>query len=362
MLLVWFLCLGVLAFCLVMMECPRCGFLQPPDRFCANCGLDIERYQAPKVPWHQQVLTSAPFHLALAAALLLAVVLFLYQARPPWESRPLRQPPVSKHDFSGQPDSSRGTVSVQAINAANTNQGAVDSPPSTSSPAEFQTVTAPSPQGLGEGTEDFLQEDITADAPATPPQRLSVRFYEMTNTDLQQALSLGFNVEDTPVTEQQVATSFTIDKELLEPFLQRARPLIGQSTGPYQESLQTIISQSLDLDILGLEGGPNQTVGLNMEVNLQNIRQNLTDVLLFTSITLPLGEIEESDPSWLSFQISTIKPLPWSSSLLIVGSVPYGRFLGLEEGLYEDGPLSILNSPSFANRQSELVILLTGEP
>ncbi len=31
-----------------MMKCPKCGFSQPKDKYCANCGIDIEIYRPPR--------------------------------------------------------------------------------------------------------------------------------------------------------------------------------------------------------------------------------------------------------------------------------------------------------------------------
>ena len=32
----------------MIQDCPRCGFVQPKDRYCASCGLDIESYRPQK--------------------------------------------------------------------------------------------------------------------------------------------------------------------------------------------------------------------------------------------------------------------------------------------------------------------------
>lgn len=67
-----------------MMECPKCGFSQPQDQFCANCGVDIARYSRTHrtsrfslKPWVAGGL------IALVAAVLAVVLL------PPWGSPPL---------------------------------------------------------------------------------------------------------------------------------------------------------------------------------------------------------------------------------------------------------------------------------
>jgi len=46
--------------------CPKCGFEQPADRFCANCGIDIDNYRAPTKSIIQRLVGSTMFYLALA--------------------------------------------------------------------------------------------------------------------------------------------------------------------------------------------------------------------------------------------------------------------------------------------------------
>lgn len=38
-----------------MMKCPRCGFTQPRDQYCAQCGLDISNYKPPKKSLFDQI-------------------------------------------------------------------------------------------------------------------------------------------------------------------------------------------------------------------------------------------------------------------------------------------------------------------
>ena len=37
-----------------MINCPRCGFEQPRDQFCAKCGIDMHRYTVKKPPFSKR--------------------------------------------------------------------------------------------------------------------------------------------------------------------------------------------------------------------------------------------------------------------------------------------------------------------
>lgn len=60
------------------MECPRCGFNQPEDRYCANCGLDVESYMAKPKPLLSRLLQNANLYLALTAVLVVGLVFYIF--------------------------------------------------------------------------------------------------------------------------------------------------------------------------------------------------------------------------------------------------------------------------------------------
>src|SRR6188508_2353904 len=57
--------------------CPKCGFEQPRDRFCANCGIDIENYRSPPSSIAQKFLGSSLFYGLLALILVGAAIFFV---------------------------------------------------------------------------------------------------------------------------------------------------------------------------------------------------------------------------------------------------------------------------------------------
>ena len=60
----------------MMINCPRCGFYQPKDKYCAQCGLDIEAYRPPEVPLLKKLFGNPFFQ--LSSVLLVALVSGLY--------------------------------------------------------------------------------------------------------------------------------------------------------------------------------------------------------------------------------------------------------------------------------------------
>ena len=84
------------------MDCPRCGFNQPRDRFCANCGLNVEVALAQKPPLWRRVSSSPSFYLTLTGILVALLVVFVITTRVPALLRATRGAPVSSRE-AGDP-------------------------------------------------------------------------------------------------------------------------------------------------------------------------------------------------------------------------------------------------------------------
>jgi hypothetical protein len=64
-----------------MIDCPKCGFSQDEDRYCANCGIDMAAFKPPKAPIGQRILSSWVFHLALIVGAILTTAVILQSHR-----------------------------------------------------------------------------------------------------------------------------------------------------------------------------------------------------------------------------------------------------------------------------------------
>lgn len=58
-----------------MMQCPRCGFSQPEDKYCANCGLNIEAYNNRPRNWLLRMLDNPTFYGVFVGILLILVLI-----------------------------------------------------------------------------------------------------------------------------------------------------------------------------------------------------------------------------------------------------------------------------------------------
>lgn len=65
----------------MLMNCPRCGFDQPQDQYCAQCGVDMLKFRAPTVPLFKRVLNNAVLQVTLVLLISGGVGYSLYLRR-----------------------------------------------------------------------------------------------------------------------------------------------------------------------------------------------------------------------------------------------------------------------------------------
>lgn len=63
----------------MMVSCPRCGFQQPQDRYCAQCGVDMDSYKPQAAPWYQTFFKSTAVQLTLLVAVAGGGAFYVFQ-------------------------------------------------------------------------------------------------------------------------------------------------------------------------------------------------------------------------------------------------------------------------------------------
>ena len=63
----------------MFVNCPKCGFSQPKDRYCANCGVDMDHFIPKEVPAWKKLLTNPYIPLAGVFMVVFAAIFFIRQ-------------------------------------------------------------------------------------------------------------------------------------------------------------------------------------------------------------------------------------------------------------------------------------------
>jgi hypothetical protein len=62
----------------MLMECPKCGFNQPKDQYCAKCGLDIEHFHVRPKPFFIRLWQNPSLYAVLVGGLLVFVMGYIF--------------------------------------------------------------------------------------------------------------------------------------------------------------------------------------------------------------------------------------------------------------------------------------------
>ncbi len=63
----------------MLIKCPRCGFQQPIDKYCAQCGVDMESFKPPEVPLFKKIFGNPLIQLSLLLVIASGLGIYLYQ-------------------------------------------------------------------------------------------------------------------------------------------------------------------------------------------------------------------------------------------------------------------------------------------
>ena len=148
----------------MMMECPRCGFAQPLDRYCASCGLDVENYVVQPKPLIKRLVQDPNSYLSLIVILVVLLAAYLFFAqRERWSRQVGRL-------FTGTPLTSR--------DAADPNTPKRDTPPKPQAEA-LSPDSEPGEDDSAVAAEAPVLEKVAEKAAVMEPQKLEVSHWEV---------------------------------------------------------------------------------------------------------------------------------------------------------------------------------------
>ncbi len=108
----------------MMIQCPKCGFEQPKDQFCAKCGVDMNRYHAKAPPLSKRIGNNSALYLVLILGFILGSVFYL---RSNWES-PMDEEEFIPNDYVEEVREKKIKKRVQKTNAVQAQKEEVPEP------------------------------------------------------------------------------------------------------------------------------------------------------------------------------------------------------------------------------------------
>lgn len=358
------------------MECPRCGFVQPEDRFCANCGLNIATYIAKPKPLTQRIAARPAFYGLLAVISVVILVQVIKRSEtPPVERRGLvatEAAPVANTQSAqtnAKPDSPLVPGAARSNSLATKEESAAPAaasvaPSATALPENAAkslngdsgtAATAGAGTGAGAGagagagtgaasTGSAGAAGAGAGAPSPkPPLNLELSFYEIGRESW---VNLANEGKSTAEQNGWRALAFA-SKEKLVAALSSARRLPGQRVMQAQPSSSAMLHFPL--------GMSNPPLGLFMDFSVVKTESLTMEIDFAGQIDVKHEGAQESHQK--AEFAATFNP---QGALVLIGFIPRKPLPDPVANQLANSPLSAMESPDFLEGQSEVILVLQG--
>lgn len=324
-----------------MIDCPRCGFTQPKDQFCANCGVNMDAFSPkPKPIWHQ--LASSWYFLGAGVAIILIGVIWFMQSSS--VSQPFPEKTLTRDAEFEEEFKKREQQEQQRIQAKRVNKKALIE----SQSAASQVVENIKKQAAQEAQIAQEKEDNKKDI--SEVQKLQIDFYEIERSALNEIIQLG-----TEVHSNSYSQSFLFGAE------SPAKALVSSKGTPLPGGKQQLVSPGSQIQLLFSNLSENSNV--SWEFNLETVvTQVINGTAIFNlksdfyfangdSVFNPIETPEES------FQIST------QNLVLVVGPIPRDiETSEIQDSIPTNNPLKILSSNDFKEGLNEFIFVIQPVP
>lgn len=307
-------------------ECPRCGFIQPPDRFCANCGLDSQNYTPAKPATWKRFLAHPFFQLVVIIGLIGLMIFQLVDTK--------NRVTAVRQNATPTPAPSSPANEDLTVPEASPSQPSTTAVPEQSQALSAQKV-APS------GSLQVEPKKPTTDR----PQKMVIEFAEVPVGLIDQLSREGSPLGET-ATSQSIA--YKLNKPIKE--FSRQEP-ISFLPGSTELALTKDAKKSFQFTRLLQED--DDEMGLQLDVYIRSINEH--------SVALEMtGELNlrPEKKRMQYFAINGSYTLPFTHTLIVTGLVPRMNVSPEDLETLAGTPLMILDSADFMSETTQFVIFL----
>jgi hypothetical protein len=319
----------------MMHSCPKCNFAQPKDRYCANCGLDIENYKPAPDTLLKKFSKNTGLQIATVIAIVVILSGFIYFSQEKVLETHLKQTPQSAASF----------------NQASSDQTDLMPP----EPNEF---TGDNSDPAPETTETTSAEATSADADSVAgkavkvlPTRLNpmltITFAEASKSLLQALANEGQILNETAQTRSFISTGL-IDIQALKARDTEFKLLPGAKTQAFR------VGVTIPVDFSHISRTDNEDVGLNLEINPVQILEATAEFNLLGMLNLrsETNQVIAHQDFNANFVFSP------QNTLVMVGFLPRQKTKAEEAAPFSNTPLAILESAQFLSGITDFVIFI----
>ena len=351
-----------------MVSCPKCGFTQPTDQYCAKCGIDMQSYQPAEKPLYLRILSDTVFQLVTVTVVIGIGFLAVRETRRAALAKRVAEidvareaelsderiakriapPPIapSKKESSSISPPPVAQVSTVAVGAA------VGAAPGVAAPTPTAPTSGVSPASVPSGALAVAASSTTTTAGASatnaPPNSVRVAFYEVRRSALSALTAEAKQAALDGSPGYAVITN--IESKL-------------KSDGGGMHNNDATSPQPLKLNqpALFFKGGRDETTGANLGFTIQVIPTSIEENSVRVQVDIQ-RILRDSGGSGLedeTFPMPDNIVLEKGSALVLINVLPHRSFSETDERFYKSiGALKSLASEEYKSGASTALIII----
>ena len=325
----------------VDIECPRCRFQQPHDEFCANCGINIERYKAKRMPfWKKRALSYylvLLFVIFFTAKFMIQTFSFMNTNKEQKTNKVISPVSLKKPI---DPKEKNTNLTTQALNQNKKEKE--NTPPKIKKPLTLEQTKASAPP------------TNKKKEPSTPSATLSIYFAEFPDESLNRLFNFNadeydFNKKTLTIDARDSSTPLPSPLQFIRDFDGQMLPGKAKKTLFPNDVLQLKFSYSGEE--LPFTEEPSEELEPIIKLEFSLIKSNTSETREIKIKTETFFE----EPLDLDGRFSLIQK---EGLIFVIGNLPRRNLTEEENASFSNSFLSIMNSTSFLEEESHLVMVL----
>jgi hypothetical protein len=330
----------------MMMDCPRCGFSQPKDRYCANCGLDVDHFKPVPESKAKKLVQSAAFQVTAVVIIVVALASGIYTAQKKEIAEQLdaaqqnMMAPETNPPAADQSTSGSGSPGLMASRSAEANATAAAATSEAEPPADSIVATGESQMVESSGTQQVVTESTANGEQAAALATTRIKSLNIQFVEIPRIMAEQLAAENQILDRSGNTYSFVILSQPSPSSLGAGvRPLPGSTTRPASTTQKIELSFQPQLIV---------------DFNTLNIGEQ--DIEFEVMSQIALWDASSGKVSNIAFNGKYT--IPKGSTLVIVGMLPHQQIRQEDLQVFAGTPLSIMASAAFKNSSSEFAIFI----
>lgn len=331
----------------MIIDCPRCGFSQPKDRYCANCGLDIDHFKPVAEPKLKALAQNTAMQVILVVIVVVALASGIYSAQQKTVKEQLAV--ATQDDINAAAASTPITPSAAP---APSTEPVAQTPPASTAPRAARSVRPATTAAINNpdaeaevmnenaelsGGETAAPNAGEAAASSAAPKTLNVVFLEMPRAAVDQMAA-----------ENQILNEYAGTRSIMIAG-QPSPAALGGTMLPGGGSRTLITGKKTEFNF----NAGQEVYGLRIEIGHTFHTDQEFDLEVVGQVSLPSMDGGQSNTG-----MNGKYTIPKNASLVIVGMVPPQPIRQEYQAYFARSPLSIIASPQFQSTQSQFVMLI----